>query len=276
MNNLRETLGSNALLGKTTNYPSNYDKNLLFPVERNKQRTAMGFEPTMKFHGVDVWNMYEVAFLNNKSKPVRLALSMYLDANSKFLPESKSVKLYFNSFNNEKFNSVNDFLNIVQKDISEICNTNIKIVVNSSNINFDNYAVNNYTCIDDLDIDISDYKKNADLLKNSSELVSEKLVSHLFKSHCLCTGQPDWGSIFIEYQGQKLCHEGLLAYLVSFYNHVGFSENCIEQIFVDLNSRFKFEYLTVFGRFLRRGGIDINPYRSSSSKEINDIRLLWQ
>ena len=274
MNNLKETLGSEAVLGKTTSYPNKYDKSLLFPVSRQKQRSAMGFGEQI-FYGKDIWNAYEVAFLDTNNKPVRLSLGFHIDANSEFLPESKSVKLYLNSFNGEIFKDKKEVIDIIQKDLSAVCKSEVYIYINNENLIINN--ISKYECIDNEKVIITAHERDPGLLKVESSYKTERLVSHLFKSHCLCTGQPDWGSIFIEYSGLQINKASLLAYLISFYNHVGFSENCIEQIFVDLNKISKFEYLIVFCRFLRRGGIDINPYRMSNDNlTANDIRLLWQ
>lgn len=271
---LKDTLGNDAVLGKTTSYPTKYDKSLLFAVSRQKQRQAMGFANKI-FYGIDIWNAYELAFLNVNKKPIRLSLGFHIDARSEFLPESKSVKLYLNSFNNEVFNSANEVLKIIEKDLSEVCNYKVFVYFNDDNLVVN--SINEYKCIDDEDVLIKNHNRNPDLLKLEEDNVSERLVTHLFKSHCLCTKQPDWGSIFIEYSGKKINKASLLEYLISFYNHIGFSENCIEQIFVDIMNIAQCDSLVVFGRFLRRGGIDINPYRTSSlTLPINDIRLLWQ
>lgn len=277
LSSLKDTVGSNAVLGKTVSYPDTYDANLLFAVSRENQRTAMGFCSDIQFHGVDIWNVYEFCYLNSTGKPVRKSLSLHIPANSKFLPESKSVKLYFNSFNFTQFSNEQSVIATIKKDLEKVCQTPIEIFIEPVALkDINEQALKEYRCIDEENATITTYQRDISLLAQGNTTACEKLVSHLFKSHCLCTGQPDWGSIFIEYEGQSICHKSLLAYLISYNRHVGFSENCIEQIFMDLMSVFKLEKLTVFGRFLRRGGIDINPYRSTHEQSYNDLRLYWQ
>lgn len=259
---LQQSVGAHAPLGQKSPYPQEYNSALLHPVSRQQQRRAMGFA-TQEFLGFDEWNCFELAWLNPQGKPIRTCARFLIPAMSPYLPESKSVKLYLHSLNSQKFNTHAQALSIIEKDLSNICQAQVKAEFDASSF----YNINSnldYFCLDNLDIKINDYTHNSNLLKaDSTHIVQEKVYSHLFKSHCLCTGQPDWGSIFIEYQGPKIAHESILAYLISFHNHQGFSENCIEQIFVDINNICKPSLLSIFGRFTRRGGIEINPYRSN-------------
>lgn len=277
---LQQTITQHAPLGQKSPYPDAYDKTLLHPVERQMQRDAMGFPTDIVFFGGDIWNCYELSWLTLNGKPMRALASFTLPSTSTFLPESKSVKLYLNSLNNHRFSDVCELTKTIETDLSEVCRAPIIVQINPPTLAaFESFGT--FYCIDELDIAIADYHYNKSLLKLSEDQkpVRDRVVTHVFKSHCLCTGQPDWGSIYIDYRGQQIDRESLLRYLISFHKHAGFSENCIEQIFVDLSLHCKPEYLMVFGRFTRRGGIDINPYRCSVSSPLDEVingRLLCQ
>ncbi len=271
---LQNTVPATAPLGQKSPYPQSYDKTLLEPIARAMQRSAMKLPAEIKFFGFDVWNAYELFWLDLKGKPVRAFASMVVPSSSPFLCESKSVKLYLNSLNHERFASAEDVVAVIKKDLSEQCQAPVEVVLNPHDLErFDEHS---YRCLDDLDIAINMYTRAPELIRTSNAPVHEKLVSHLFKSHCLCTGQPDLGSIFIEYSGPQIDNEGLLAYLISYRDHVGFSENCIEQIYADITERAKPDKLIVFGRFTRRGGIDINPYRATHEIPNHNTRLIYQ
>ncbi|MCA9507830.1 MAG: NADPH-dependent 7-cyano-7-deazaguanine reductase QueF [Myxococcales bacterium] len=271
---LQKTVSPNAPLGHKTAYPAGYDKSLLYPVKRDEQRQAMGF-PQLSWQGVDIWNAYELAWLNLNGIPQRVLASFYVPADSLFLAESKSVKLYLNSLNHERFESSEQVKSLIEKDLSEVCQSLVKVLINPSELDrIESDSV--FKCIDQQNIEVSLYQRSAELLSCEMQEQEEKLVSHVFKSHCLVTGQPDWGSIFIHYRGNFINHDNLLRYLVSYSQHSGFSENCIEQIFVDILERCKPSLLTVFGRFTRRGGIDINPYRTTHEIIPSNIRLSFQ
>jgi 7-cyano-7-deazaguanine reductase len=274
---LQQSVGAHAPLGQKSPYPEEYDKSLLHPVSRQEQRAAMGF-CTQKFLGFDEWNCFELAWLNSQGMPTRACARIIIPANSPYLPESKSVKLYLHSLNRQKFADKSQVLALIEKDLSDICKIPVKAELDSPYFGYLNSNLDSeYFCLDNLDIKINNYKYNSCLLKaDFTQKTQEKVYSQVFKSHCLCTGQPDWGSIFIEYSGPKISHESLLAYLISFHNHQGFSENCIEQIFVDIYNICKPELLSVFGRFSRRGGIEINPYRSNYLDSRPTWRLISQ
>jgi 7-cyano-7-deazaguanine reductase len=275
---LRMTINPSAPLGKKSPYPNHYDKSLLFPVCRKLQRDAMKIAGDTIFFGFDVWNAYELFWLNSLGKPIRSMASFMVPASSLNICESKSVKLYLNSFNHEKFSHEDEVKNMIASDLSEICQSPVEVFLNPKSLyELDSSSISSYRCLDDLDISINCYQRHPDFLRvDTKNLVSEKIVSHLFKSHCLCTQQPDMGSIFVEYKGPKIDDAGLLAYLISYRDHVGFSENCIEQIFIDIYQRTRPEKLSVFGRFTRRGGIDINPYRFTHERAIENIRMVYQ
>jgi 7-cyano-7-deazaguanine reductase len=274
---LLKTLDHTIPLGQKSPYPQEYDPGLLFPISRGLQRSAMGFlKPS--FFGADVWNAYELCWLNQAGKPVRAIASFNVPCDSDFLVESKSVKLYLNSISHKKFKNLQDVGKLISEDISKACNADVSINLHPKELNniFESQS-ENYFCLDDLDVAITHYTRTPGLLSiNENVVVEDKVFSHLFKSHCLVTGQPDWGSIFIHYRGPELNRQGLLAYLISYHNHVGFSENCVEQIYVDIIAMANPTFLYVNGRFTRRGGIDINPVRSTHPIQNNNWRLAFQ
>lgn len=274
---LQRTIHTDVPLGHKSPYPQQYDKSLLYPVQRNLQRQAMQF-PNIAFKGFDVWNAYELFWLDRRGKPVRTYATFVIPASSPNLCESKSVKLYLNSLNHEHFSSPEQVRDLIQRDLSDICQEKVEVMLGPDLLaHISETPSNAYQCLDDLDIDIKKYQRAPQLLvADFNQPADEKLVSHLFKSHCLCTGQPDMGSIFIEYVGPKISNAGLLAYLVSYRDHVGFSENCVEQMFVDILERANPQKLLVFGRFTRRGGIDINPYRCTHEVVFHNERLIYQ
>lgn len=272
LNKLQETVKS-APLGQKSPYPKHYEPGLLHPILRNAQREAMGLND--KFLGFDIWNAYELFWQDLKGKPVRAYATFIIPAQSAYLCESKSVKLYLNSLNHEKFSSPEQVADLIAKDLSGICQSVVKVLINSKDLAFEESDDLGFRTLDKLDISIDTYVRAPELLKTTACKVHEKVVTHLFKSHCLCTGQPDMGSIFIEYSGPKIDDESLLAYLISYRDHAGFSENCIEQIWADLKN-LGLDELTIFGRFTRRGGIDINPYRSDQEIVFSNQRLIYQ
>ena len=275
---LQRTLHPSAPLGQKSSYPSGYDKTLLHPVERRMQRQAMKIPENVEFKGYDVWNAYEILCRNLKGKPMRTLATFLVPANSRNLCESKSVKLYLNSLNHERFSSLDVVAHIIARDLSEICEAPVKAIMKPDSLfSIENNFQESFRCIDDIDIEINHYMRTPELLiPDFHTIIEDKIATHLFKSHCLCTGQPDMGSIFIDYDGPKIDDESMLSYLVSYSEHAGFSENCIEQIFIDIMTCAKPKKLCIFGRFTRRGGIDINPYRSTHDISFDNTRLFYQ
>ena len=204
---------------------------------------------------------------------------IYLDYQSQNLIESKSFKLYLNSFNQSKFADFTAVQQTMQRDLSECAQGDVKVRLNPVAV-YDSQKIDHLQgdCIDEQDIEITSYEFNADWLKDcvSDEIVEEKLVSHLLKSNCLITNQPDWGTLHIHYVGKKIDHEKLLHYVVSFRQHNEFHEQCVERIFCDLMHYAKPEKLTVYARYTRRGGLDINPFRSNFENLPENLRLARQ
>lgn len=267
-------------LGQKTEYASQYDRTLLQPVPRALNRDGLGITQNQPFTiGADIWTAYEISWLNEKGLPQVAIADIYLDYQSQNLIESKSFKLYLNSFNQSKFADFNAVQQTMQRDLSECSQGDVKVRLNPVAV-YDSQKIDHLQgdCIDEQDIEITSYEFNADWLKDcvSDEIVEEKLVSHLLKSNCLITNQPDWGTLHIHYVGKKIDHEKLLRYVVSFRQHNEFHEQCVERIFCDLMHYAKPEKLTVYARYTRRGGLDINPFRSNFENLPENLRLARQ
>jgi 7-cyano-7-deazaguanine reductase len=240
-------------LGKNSDYSSFYDVNLLQPLSRESNHTNFG---------KDIWNAYEFSWLNSKGKPEQRHLQLRINSNSSNIIESKSLKLYLNGFNNEPYNSENDVISIIKTDLEK----SLSSEVNISFLKKVPIKVFEGTCLDSLDIYIDSYSIDAKLLSIDNEkyvTTSKSVFTHLFRSNCPVTGQPDWATIWVSYTGPKINNDSLLKYLVSYRNHDGFHETCIDSIFTDILMQCKCDTLTVYGGFTRRGGIDINPYRTT-------------
>lgn len=267
-------------LGKQSEYPQNYDTSLLFPVPRQIKRDELHITGVLPFCGEDVWNGYELSWLNLRGKPVVALGRFRVPCDSEFLIESKSFKLYLNSLNQCRFADFNQVKEVLQRDLSAVAGAAIGVELFSVD-DAQSWQVECLSgqCLDDLDIDIEHYQLKADLLvgaADSNSIVSESVHSHLLKSNCLITSQPDWASVWIDYQGPKIDQERLLAYLISFRQHNEFHEQCVERIFTDLVRYCHPEKLTVYARYTRRGGLDINPWRSTHLNEAPSWRLSRQ
>lgn len=267
-------------LGQKTEYASQYDRTLLQPVPRALNRDGLGITQNQPFTiGADIWTAYEISWLNEKGLPQVAIADIYLDYQSQNLIESKSFKLYLNSFNQSKFADFNAVQQTMQGDLSECAQGDVKVRLNPVAV-YDSQKIDHLQgdCIDEQDIEITSYEFNADWLKDcvSDEIVEEKLVSHLLKSNCLITNQPEWGTLYIHYVGNKIDHQKLLRYVVSFRQHNEFHEQCVERIFCDLMHYAKPEKLTVYARYTRRGGLDINPFRSNFENLPENLRLARQ
>lgn len=272
------SLPTHLTLGQSVDYIENYTPGLLQSVPRSLSRDQIGVSHPLPFEGVDIWNGYELSWLNSKGKPQVAILQCRVPVTSDNLIESKSFKLYLNSFNQTRFDSRDEVLACLQNDLSECANAPVTVTLLGPD-QFDAMPVNNLTgtCIDDLDIDVAHYSPKPSLLTcDETQQAEETLVSHLLKSNCLITSQPDWASIQIKYQGPKINHEGLLAYLISFRQHNEFHEQCIERIYCDLMAFCKPLKLAVYARYTRRGGLDINPLRSNYTSEIENSRQARQ
>lgn len=270
-------------LGKKTKYISTYQRDLLFAIPRKLKRQEIGVSDSLPFKGVDIWNGYELSWLNEKGKPV-VAFGQFIFAcESPNLIESKSFKLYLNSFNNTQFESMNKVRDIIQNDLADSTGSAVEVrlmeVRSSENNLFDceqPSATQQLIHLDKLDVSCDTYSLDPRFLQTEDREVSETVFSDLLKSNCLITGQPDWASVFIAYQGRQINHAGLLKYIVSYRNHHDFHEHCVERIFVDILKYCQPQQLTVKACYTRRGGLDINPYRSTQDDTGEYVRMLRQ
>jgi len=271
-------------LGKATEYISEYNPNLLQAVPRSLNRDDLALnQSSLPFKGEDVWYGYELSWLNEKGKPVVAVAEFRFCCTSPSLVESKSFKLYLNSFNQTRFSSIDEVKSLLCKDLSNTAQSPaiVKLFNVEHCLALAITEKNEQTiCIDEQDICIENYQYDANLLNSTldteKDVVEEQLVSHLLKSNCLITNQPDWASLYIQYKGQKIDHECLLKYIISFREHNEFHEQCVERIFIDLMQHCQLEQLTVFARYTRRGGLDINPFRSTHLSEAPQARTLRQ
>ncbi|MBK0081925.1 NADPH-dependent 7-cyano-7-deazaguanine reductase QueF [Kosakonia cowanii] len=259
---------SGLTLGKTTDYRDTYDASLLQGVPRSLNRDPLGLKAdNLPFHGADIWTLYELSWLNANGLPQVAVGQVELDYASLNLVESKSFKLYLNSFNQTRFASWDEVRSTLQRDLSACAQGAVSVTLYRVD-ELEGQPVAHFAglCIDDQDIAIDNYEFDAALLTDaaSDDVVEETLVSHLLKSNCLITHQPDWGSVQIQYRGSKIDREKLLRYLVSFRHHNEFHEQCVERIFTDIQRFCQPESLSVYARYTRRGGLDINPWRSNT------------
>lgn len=253
-------------LGKPSDYQSDYDPSLLFPIARQPKRDELGLSGTLPFFGIDIWNAYEVSWLNMRGKPQIAIASITVPADSPNIVESKSFKLYLNSFNQVRLGGSEALLDLLRADLSAAFGSPVQITLATPD-QFGKLQMAELEgmLLDRLDIEVDQYTPDPLLLKSSLEEspVEETLISHLLKSNCLVTGQPDWGSVQIHYVGTPIDQEGLLKYLIGFRNHNEFHEQCVERIFMDILRQCKPQKLAVYARYTRRGGLDINPWRSN-------------
>jgi 7-cyano-7-deazaguanine reductase len=266
-------------LGKSTIYADRYDPSLLFPIPREIKRAEIGVVEPLPFHGVDIWNAYELSWLDLRGKPVVALAEFGVPAASPNIIESKSFKLYLNGFAQERIADAATLAATLTRDLSTAAGALVDVQLLDANAAA--YAVTDLDghLLDGQDIAIDHYgPPQADFLHAdvSANPVAETMVSHLLRSNCPVTGQPDWGSVQIAYRGAPIDHAGLLRYLVSFRDHNEFHEQCVERIFVDLMQRCAPQQLSVYARYTRRGGLDINPFRSSMPATPGNQRTVRQ
>lgn len=249
-------------LGREVAYPSHYDPGLLFPIPRAQARDEIGIDArALPFIGHDRWHAYELSWLDTRGKPEVATATLEIPATAPFLIESKSLKLYLNSLNAARFASADDVRDTLIADLSRAADAPVRVAFGLPPFAVSDDAV----LIDTLDIAIDDYgpPNAAHLALDGDAVIEETMRSGLLKSNCPVTGQPDWASVRIDYRGPKIDRAGLLRYLVSFRDHAEFHEQCVERIFVDLQSRCRPQTLSVEARYTRRGGLDINPWRAT-------------
>lgn len=268
------------LLGRNTEYVQHYCVSLLESLSRSRGRNVIELNPVaLPFSGFDLWTSFELSWLNAKGKPCVAIAEFIIPASSDNLIESKSFKLYLNSFNQTPFSSAAAVAEVLERDLSRAAGGAVKVKLYPD---FEGYpmhfsALPGYH-LDGLDITIRDYNYKPECLLNATidQQVTETLSSNLLKSNCLVTHQPDFGSVIIHYSGRKIDQSHLLRYLISFRSHNEFHEQCVERIFTDILQYCKPEKLSVFARYTRRGGLDINPFRSNFEQQLPAARLSRQ
>ena len=259
-------------LGKPASYRDTYAPELLFPIARSQQRAEIGLAEcegegtTLPFMGADLWTAFELSWLNPRGKPQIALAHITVPCESPNIVESKSFKLYLNSFNMQAFDSIDTVRTRLVDDLSQAVGVRVGVKLAHPDA-FDHEAVAELDglSLDRLDVDCTHYQPAPELLvcDTNEAPISETLSSRLLKSNCLVTGQPDWGSVQISYSGHPIDQAGLLRYLVSFRQHNEFHEHCVERIFMDVWTRCRPTRLQVYARYTRRGGLDINPFRTS-------------
>ena len=261
-----------SLLGKPAGYQDQYDPGLLYPIPRAAKRQELGIAAQPPFFGADLWTAYELSWLTPRGKPVVAIAHVTVPCETHNIVESKSFKLYLNSFTNSRFDSFDEVQARLRTDLSEAAwrgasaagSIGVRLLPAHD---FDREQVHELdgVLLDRLDIECTHYTPEPGLLTAAfdEQPVEEVLVSNLLKSNCLVTGQPDWGSVQIRYSGPQIDQAGLLRYLVSFRNHNEFHEQCVERIFTDLMTVARPATLSVEARYTRRGGLDINPWRGT-------------
>jgi 7-cyano-7-deazaguanine reductase len=270
-------------LGKKSHYDSTYNPEKLFPISRKKNRDALGINTEkLPFYGFDSWNHYEVSWLNQRGKPVVGVAEIIFGCETENIIESKSMKLYLNSYKNKKMSDVSSIEETIKNDLDQRVNgpaVNVRITPLQTMKEIQLASHLDGINLDELDVDCSIYHNEPAFLATENEWAEETLCSDLLRSNCLVTNQPDWVSVQIVYKGQKINREGLLRYIVSFRNDNEFHEQCVEKIFVQIMERCHPQELTVYGLSTRRGGLSINSLRSTQPVELTkmqNIRLYRQ
>lgn len=259
-------------LGKVTAYKDRYDPALLFPLPRAPKRAEIGLHGSVPFTGADFWTAYELSWLNPRGKPQVALAHVTVPCETPNIVESKSFKLYLNSFNNTVFADAQAVQDRLRADLSEAVwrgaerqgTVGVRVLTPDLFGQEKMHELDGLS-LDRLDVECTDYEPAPQWLQadHSQAVADEVLVSDLLKSNCLVTGQPDWGSVRIAYSGAPIDQAGLLRYIVSFRNHNEFHEQCVERIFMDVWTRCRPTKLSVYARYTRRGGLDINPWRTS-------------
>ena len=262
-------------LGQATTYTDTYTPSLLYAMPRSTSRALLNAPAAFQWHGEDIWHGYEFTWLDRHGKPAVAGLRLRIPCNTPCIVESKSLKLYLGSFAQTRFNGQADVLKTLDSDLRLALRGPLTVELIPLRQLSGMPSALAGVCIDDIECEFSEYSVNAGLLKEegSQVVVNENVYSHLFRSLCPVTGQPDYASVWISYRGMPFERKGLLQYLVSFRQHAGFHEAVIEEIFMALWQRGGLHTLSVMGCFQRRGGLDINPYRSTEREPPSPIRL---
>jgi 7-cyano-7-deazaguanine reductase len=264
-------------LGKNTDYPQEYAPDVLCAVARSAAREALGLGAELPFQGMDIWNAWELSWLAESGKPIVATAVITVPADSPNIVESKSLKLYLNSFAMSRYAAKGEIAGIIARDLTDLTESEVVVDVKPAT-EVSSYHIVDFPgdCFDHLDVQIEHGGVDANLLKTDGDTsIEEALHSHLLRSNCPVTNQPDMGSVLIRYSGPKIIRESLLRYIVSYRQHNDFHEACVERMFVDIKKRCNPEKLTIYARYNRRGGLDINPFRSDFETTVENLRL-WR
>ncbi|MDH3533888.1 MAG: NADPH-dependent 7-cyano-7-deazaguanine reductase QueF [Gammaproteobacteria bacterium] len=264
-------------LGQPSTYLDQYAPELLHPIARASSRDPLGLAEPLPFAGVDIWNAWELTWLDTDGKPAVATAEIRFPASSTNIVESKSLKLYLNSFSMSRYVAETDVAESIEQDLSACVDADVDVCLRKVSALYGaRIARPPGDCLDGLNVQCDAYEVDTDLLQaDENDIVQEDLYTHLLRSLCPVTNQPDCGSLLIAYRGPRIDRKSLLRYIVSYREHNDFHEACVERMFVDVLERCRPEELTVYARYQRRGGIDINPFRSNFEKEAPNIRL-WR
>lgn len=264
-------------MGKDTLYTTSYSPDLLFAISRIKSRAEYTENSDLTFQGIDIWNAWEFSWLNNLGRPNIAKLTIIFPASSKNIVESKSLKLYLNAFSYNQFQSKSFVIDLIKHDLSQLTNSDVKILITSTDENEKNQIIaNEGYSIDQENANFTHSKITTEALITENDIHTEEILySEILRTNCPVTNQPDTGTIIIKYKGKKIDRSGLLSYINSYRGHNDFHEACVEKIFMDINKHCQTQQLTVYARYNRRGGIDINPFRSNFEDNPKNIRL-WR
>ncbi|MCY4358438.1 MAG: NADPH-dependent 7-cyano-7-deazaguanine reductase QueF [Gammaproteobacteria bacterium] len=253
-------------LGETIAAPEHYDPGILYPIARSSARQTLGIDNNLPMYGFDHWHAFELSWLNSQGKPEVAVAEFFFDADSEYIVESKSLKLYLNSLNQERLEGKNQLASMLGRDLSAISKSQVKVhIFDVEDKQFCELSCSRGRSIDNHQVEVSHYLPCGDFLATSDKtVVEEELSSQLFRSNCPVTGAPDWARVLISYSGLKIDQHGLIKYLCSYRQHQGYHEECAERIYRDLMLYCKPQKLILCMNYLRRGGLDINVYRSSA------------
>lgn len=262
-------------LGRKTAYPTRYAPEVLYAIARSDNRRALGIdERKLPFHGEDLWTAYDLSWLLPSGKPQAAIATLRVPAASPALVESKSLKLYLDSLAMTRFEDEGAVASLIAADLSNACGAPVDVTLSPPTRSGGERSDFPGICIDDVTVNCDRWQVDPSLLAVAGDdTVSETLHSHLLRSLCPVTGQPDIGSVLIRYDGPRMDHVALLRYLVSYRSHSDFHENCVERMFLDLKQHCGPVRLSIYARYNRRGGLDINPFRSDTEDKAANLRL---
>ncbi|MDH3440932.1 MAG: NADPH-dependent 7-cyano-7-deazaguanine reductase QueF [Gammaproteobacteria bacterium] len=263
-------------LGQATEYPHEYAPGVLCPVSRSTARDALGIGAELPFHGNDLWNAWELTWLDSRGQPVVATATFSFDASSPNIVESKSLKLYLGSLAMTRFAAQAELVHTLSSDLEKISGGDVEVTIHTAR-DAEAVTIRNLpgNCVDDLPMSRWAEQVDSNLLAADNEIVTETIHSNLLRSLCPVTSQPDIGSVMVRYRGPRIEPASFLEYVVSFRQHQDFHEACVERMFLDVKAQCRPEELTVYARYNRRGGIDINPFRTDFDDEPANLRL-WR